>query len=409
MIKNINKTKLIDILIVLYTVFIWFSPPIPEICSILIVGLWFVQIKKIKMDAILFLSTIWICYTFINGIYAIKILGLDVGQQINAIFKSIKLMLFIPFGYFIKERHREIPKYLFCACIGIFIGLILNQDWSRWRLMLIGLRSGANKWWYLIMGLYSSTAMMISFFLKDIYNKNRTIYTLLIFFILIFFHFTIVSQSRTIWFAVLTTICILSLLKIFIRYKSGRTFKRDVNKKNILLLLCLVVIVILSSKTIIQRVSSPDTPIFGTRSISRINPSSSFGMRLEAWKFAIEKIKQRPILGWGIGTNLTKDLNPKNHLVRQLSHVHSTYLDLMAKTGIVGFVIFISLNIILYLKFFQQGMRCTIQQEIFFILIAYIVLNSIFCTTTTRILHYDWKVYYTFFNAIIYSFILRNT
>lgn len=66
--------------------------------------------------------------------------------------------------------------------------------------------------------------------------------------------------------------------------------------------------------------------------------------RTNIYIFAIEKFKQKPILGWGTG--IFKTLH--------ITHVHNIYLQLLVENGVVGFISFISLMTVNFIKTIKE-------------------------------------------------------
>ena len=70
-------------------------------------------------------------------------------------------------------------------------------------------------------------------------------------------------------------------------------------------------------------------------------PLTSVTKRLWMWRFGIERWEERPILGWG-PRNLhfvAKDYP----IIKKLPHVsmlHNTYVDILARFGLIGFVLY---------------------------------------------------------------------
>jgi O-antigen ligase len=68
-------------------------------------------------------------------------------------------------------------------------------------------------------------------------------------------------------------------------------------------------------------------------------------LRIEAWKFAFQKIKENPVLGYGLGRdNFTKKFPQlKEKFGPTLFHAHSIFLDITLQMGIGGLIVFLLL------------------------------------------------------------------
>jgi len=92
--------------------------------------------------------------------------------------------------------------------------------------------------------------------------------------------------------------------------------------------------------------------------------------RLAIWNCAIEEIKKKPIFGDGLGDvqeSLMKNYEEKNFiLARERNHnTHNQYLDILMSNGILGFIIFFTFLVFLFLKAIKErnwlllGIVCT--------------------------------------------------
>jgi len=81
--------------------------------------------------------------------------------------------------------------------------------------------------------------------------------------------------------------------------------------------------------------------------------------RLAIWNCAIEEIKKKPIFGDGLGDvqeSLMKNYEEKNFiLARERNHnTHNQYLDILMSNGILGFIIFFTFLVFLFLKAIKE-------------------------------------------------------
>ena len=92
--------------------------------------------------------------------------------------------------------------------------------------------------------------------------------------------------------------------------------------------------------------------------------------RLAIWNCAIEEIKEKPIFGHGLGDvqqSLMKNYEEKNFiLARERNHnTHNQYLDILMSNGILGFIVFFTFLMFLFLKAIKErnwlllGIVCT--------------------------------------------------
>ena len=83
--------------------------------------------------------------------------------------------------------------------------------------------------------------------------------------------------------------------------------------------------------------------------------------RLDYWKIAIDMFKARPVLGEGWGRCADHMTDAYNvYLDHQMNNVHNNYLQLLAETGIVGFVLVLTPMIILLVRTYKKARRLRI-------------------------------------------------
>lgn len=74
------------------------------------------------------------------------------------------------------------------------------------------------------------------------------------------------------------------------------------------------------------------------------NPATSTGTRLFLWRDAWAQFRERPITGWGPGTfrdNVT--LRHPNVPLKTRAHAHNNYLQVLAETGLLGLMGFLTM------------------------------------------------------------------
>lgn len=192
--------------------------------------------------------------------------------------------------------------------------------------------------------------IVFSCFLLEKIKKNKMIYYFLL---SIIYTTLVVCQSRGIWISISLTL----IFAIFIIFKFNllKTFKE--NKKWLILLILTFII--------ISTIYSTDNPLNKSaitvteRAISTFDEQDpSINTRILIWKTTLEMIKDRPLLGTGIGTfklnyfdyqaEFLKDNPEYTKYWTHAREAHNEYLQMAAEIGIVGLGIFLLIIIIFY-------------------------------------------------------------
>lgn len=93
-----------------------------------------------------------------------------------------------------------------------------------------------------------------------------------------------------------------------------------------------VLAVVYVPKTLIERLATTGTEVEG----------GSFGGRGKLWRAGLEKFPENPVFGYGIG-GYKAAITPKLGPAAQVAH--NSYLSVLVETGVVGFVLYISMFI----------------------------------------------------------------
>lgn len=194
-----------------------------------------------------------------------------------------------------------------------------------------------------------------SYFLLEQRKKNRILY----FFLLSILYVTLmICQSRGIWISI--TLTLIFAIYIIIKFKFCEIFKR--NKKWLFLLLVtfLVITIIYSTDNPLNK-SAITVP---QRVISTFDEQDpSINTRLLMWKTTYEMIKDKPLLGSGIGTFKMNYLNYQAEYLRKnpgyikysgkAGEAHNEYLQMWAELGIIGLGVFILIFYFFYKTIFN--------------------------------------------------------
>jgi len=139
-----------------------------------------------------------------------------------------------------------------------------------------------------------------------------------------------------------------------------------------------------------------------------INENTSTSTRIEMWKNGIEAFKARPILGWG---NLDSIMSAfpsqweKLKLLDDFNHLHNEYIDVLAKKGLVGFIVLMATYLV-PLCYFADLMR-TRQADTMHFAAAGIVLIlcvMIFGLTQCFLAHNSGTMVFVFYLVIIKAY-----
>ena len=218
---------------------------------------------------------------------------------------------------------------------GFISGLVLSNNYARV---------------YLYNGIFMQLAVAITFI--KLFNKERNLSGIIKLSILLIGIY--VSNTRGFW---LGTIGVVGLS---IAYYLWRVKKYNLTIKNILVaIIPLILVAVILPKTIVPVSANQNLPESSGSIKDRIESITDFEndesnkVRAIQLRFLVDKIKEKPVLGWGFGSHIYE--YPQYMEENGLQSVNSSsfelyYVELMFKTGVVGILIFFGYLIYNFIK-----------------------------------------------------------
>jgi O-antigen ligase/Tfp pilus assembly protein PilF len=378
--KNSFYSKAIEIIVIVLVILtplvFWpylmrnFNPVKELVFEILsIVGMTFWAFRALSKERIKFISS----PLNLPILSFMVICILSVFWSDSPFISLIELLLFLagPILYFVVINNiyhkKQIDNILNAiliigALLGIY-GIFQYQgiDFPFWgknvgRNQVFGLFGNVNYFAeYLIVPLSIAVALFLV-------SKNRLKKALLFFGILIMGITLILTFTRGSYLAFAFALIFMAFLYLL---SEGKGIIRK-NKKIILLLLTAVIIVTILF-VIPNPLNKPDTVVSKIKeriSIAQFTQFNSIARRIAIWKFTIPMIKDRPLLGSGLGIYQYNSLRYQAIFFDQgenrsiypygfASKSHNEYLQFWAEIGVVGLAIFIWLMI----AYFNYGIK----------------------------------------------------
>jgi O-antigen ligase len=309
---------------------------------------------------------------------SICLLSLFWSDSVMVSVKELPLLLAGPFLYFVVINNindeRQIRRILNIVIItgslfGIY-GILQYQgiDLSFWkgnvgRQAVFGLFGNVN---YFAEYLVAILPLAISLFLVTPFKSNKSKKLLLFIGILAMGGSLLLTFTRGSYLALGISLIFMLLLFVICR---GKMFIRENRKIFILILAAIILAAFLFA--IPNPLNKPGTYISKIKartSIASIQKTFTSGRRMAIWKFALMMIKDRPLLGSGIGIFKYNTLRYQAEFFSQGDNrslypygiayeAHNEYLHFWAELGIIGLGIFLWMIIVYFyygLKFLKR-------------------------------------------------------
>ena len=351
----------------------------------IIFSIYMIFREKIRVEKKFLIPMIVVCIYIAYG----SVIGLINGNSFGDIFSDVNSFLGILYILlliaYIKGRSENINKllniFVDCATIVAVITIVLfvvSRIYLPNNLEIIvaynnlnsklqyGLISGlvlSNNYArvYLYNGIFMQLAVAIMFI--KLFNKEKNIFGIVKLAILLIGIY--VSNTRGFW---LGTVGVLALS---FAYYLWRVRKYRLTIKNVLIaIIPLILVAVIIPKTIVAVSPEQNLPDSAGSIKDRIESIGDFEndesnkVRAIQLRFLVDKIKEKPVLGWGFGSHIYE--YPQYMEENGLQSVNSSsfelyYVELVFKTGVIGVLIFFGYLIYNFIKLmlilFKKGLR----------------------------------------------------
>jgi O-antigen ligase len=321
---------------------------------IILITLWIIKLlsveeivwNKNKLNLPIFLFIIVLSFSLMIS----NTVQIRYGDYI--IFISYIILYFVIINFINKKKEFDyfVKLFFLTSFIVSLYTLIQYYGFDPYLKDLHSLTStiGQKNWISNYIGMFFPIALI--YFLLENKKRNKIIYFILL---SILYVTLMICQSRGIWIS----ICLTAILAIYIiiKFKFYEIFKRNRKWLSYLLVTFLAITIIYSTDNPLNK----SAITFPQRAMSTFDEQDpSINARLLMWKTTFEMIKDKPILGSGIGTfkinylDYQADFIEKNPYYVKYSgnagEAHNEYLQIWSELGIIGLGIFLLIIFVFY-------------------------------------------------------------
>ena len=330
----------------------------------------------------------------------VYILGLLWGTNHNNaawLFQKSALLLLLPILYTLDFTQKEVRFSLFAflsaTSLSAILALMINMGWIK---HLFKYSSFFTKNWnnpafmtYTDHNVYLAFAILVSFFL--LYNgyKNKKLRIILISITILHILSLYTENGRSGQVAFILLFLSFSLLAFW-------------NKKRFLFLSILVLLGInfsayFLSSNFNSRINSAQTQV----SDLDVHKANNLNTRYYLLNYSLDKIKEKPILGYGTGSFVEEFSSISEHANRILADEHKTphnnYLFICFEIGLIGLLVFLSIF------FFQLKAYKSLNQGYFrmifpFVFLVIMLSDSYFQNHNTAVLYCYLSFVFSFYS-----------
>ena len=359
-------------------------------------------------------------FLLLQTLFAIQWLPGAADEMLDKLVGWEKLLLFIPFGFWMARWSERRFTLLLISVVGLAIGMLSYVNWSmpaRFLQTRTGFLFPAIGFAYIagiaILGLF---ILGLDSLRREGRKRHIGISLLLVLLLVILVQGFIQSYSRGAWLAMAVALFVLCV--VWYRQRGGVMTNlppRSQLALAVLLLSVVGMVIYLNEENIAERVVVEAEVISSVVKNQRdATEVSSTGLRLNVWRFGFEKFSERPFFGWGAGSAkyLIEQSGLANKLVSPdgewLPHLHNTYIELLLQFGLVGFVWALAILLLLGRMVHQAVVAGTMPRSYALFFLAVLVFAAVWCVFDYRVVHRDWQFSWIILAGTIFSFHLQS-
>lgn len=334
-------------------------------------------------------------------------------EQWASLWPWLALWFFIPVGWTMRRYRAHIPRLLLISAIGLLIGFALHMDWGHFSAMIHGRRSDLGMT-FTTAGLYSGIAFigwtsMAARITKSV-NPHRH-YAHLIFWIIveiIILECIIVTQSRAVWLSLM----VIMPVAVIANYRAAlRKILHSNRLTKFAIMVAVAVIAGLAASNwniFVRRLDSGRQTINDLTQLDvRQLPKTSIGLRVYLAEFGFKQFRKKPWLGWGPGIEANHDLSlGKQQFLRNLAHLHDTYLELLVRFGVLGLALVVAFATAFLYRFITAYRMQRIPRDIFIFLMGSATLVALWNFIDFQALHADYRFMVALLLGVAYFYTL---
>ncbi|WP_440996100.1 O-antigen ligase family protein [Arhodomonas sp. SL1] len=326
--------------------------------------------------------------------------------QIDEAISVLLLLAFPLIAVWTRGDERRVLKVLGLALVGLILGRLRHLDASNWQALLDGRRTGIDLT-PLAFNAYTAAALVgLITLVPLLWQRIRAVRPLPGGAIAVIWlatvalcgYLTVVGRTRGVWLALAVIAAILLLWELLHLCRRGRDTWRPWAGAGTVLALTLAGLAI-AWPIIEDRLQEEAQPIqeLSQGNLDVIQPDNAIGIRLHMWQWGLQKVLERPVLGWGPGSS--SHLLDQSGIATLIRHTdfHNGLLDLSAQVGIPATVVFGALCLAIVLTpLHAKGKNRHIVRTLVILLLLHLLTQA----TNFRMLNTDWRFLWLLFAGL---------
>lgn len=332
----------------------------------------------------------------------------------------LRPLLFVPFAFWAAGREQRVVSLLLLTLIGFTLNIFRNIDWGTFSAAFFSTRFGANLpmnafGMFTGLGILGLITMRERFWAgTDRRSRRWARFALWILLLAISGEGLLLSMSRGSWLA----FAIAVLLLLAAEWRGLGAQLRRLERRAAfgiagLFLAVVLGLLALNADSIKDRLVDVRGTVEQVAQGDLTPPPKDAGsVRLQAWRFGLEKWAERPWFGWGAGSSSYLIAHSRRAELRDgpywLDHLHNTYLEVLVQLGGAGLILLSAMTGLLLLRGFRacrSGQTPGDLCRLFAVSFLFVLVWNLF---EYRVVRHDWAFFWILFAGSAYSFGLNS-
>ena len=328
------------------------------------------------------------------------------GEKINLIDNPLRAFLFLSVIIFVVYSSVKFDVLLYSIPLGSFISGVI----ALYQYYILNLESAFYYQMKIQSGDMAMSLGLFSFVIAlHLLDTNKTKLAMLVIVSGIFgILASLLSFSRGGWVA-------FPLVLIFLFALYNSIFSKKTFAITLITILLSLSLLSLNDK-VVERVVVIQKQLLAYVGGYKISKVDSVGERLDMWYVGGKALQEHPILGWGSrGLDAYKQsLATKGEINSAsigYSHLHNQFIDELAKKGIVGGIVILSVFIVPLYLFYRKAVG-QLNKRIKFISIlgiVHVLSMIIYCMSQSFLAHNSGNIFYFFVLFLFYAFMVNES
>ena len=422
-----RKQTAVRILLMVFAFSAWSMTGLAHVTLFLLLALFLCEIPsawvRLHRDPAFLLTLCAIALITLLALRAAILFPQIAADQWHAIWVWSAPFLFFVVAWWLHLDLRQIRRVMITAMLGIVFGVLRKFDWSFAGQIFGGFRYDFG---YTALGIaFIASIVLVGLYLFrpcmtgiQINGKHRPIlgWALWIASVLFFLGILLATQARG------SVLSLLIVMTGFVVHRAVASLRKgEISLKKLLVAVFSGMLFFVTATTVLWTrwpiIVEEFKLLSQSTAVEELSYQTSLTIRINLYRVGFRLFSASPIMGWGPGTSSTEYLVPAQVIpfsnydlqnVPTMSHLHSVFLEILVRFGLLGAAIGVLLLSALFRAYRSLWSEKGSEPNLRDFLLLGGVMTVLFCGYEFRLIHVDFRFFSILFIGILYSFILTK-